>query len=311
MKYTRTVVGAKSLIAHQPILVSTILDDIVQGHPVVLNRAPTLHRLGFQAFQPILVDGRAILLHPMACTAFNADFDGDQMAVHIPITVEARAEAWRLMLARNNLLSPATGDPILLPSQDMILGCYYLTTLKKMPLPSNNKLLTVSSQSRPLPLVVTNCGGTKIASTKGVFESHARPKKSMRSYYTSVDTVLNHYSLGKIHVHTPIWLKTKKQVFVEASKKPYEIRISYYGKIEEISKNCIYHSRESNSINNNANATHKAASKFINSFRPDREAEHPRGLYSESVDYKYIRTTAGRILFNSILTRAYRITADV
>ena len=96
--------------------------------PVLLNRAPTLHRLGIQAFQPKLIDGRAILLHPLVCSAFNADFDGDQMAVHIPITVEARAEAWKLMLSRNNLLSPATGEPLAIPSQDMVLGCYYLTT---------------------------------------------------------------------------------------------------------------------------------------------------------------------------------------
>jgi DNA-directed RNA polymerase subunit beta' len=100
----------------------------MQVCPVLLNRAPTLHRLGIQAFIPKLVDGRAILLHPLVCSAFNADFDGDQMAVHIPITVESRAEAWKLMLSRNNLLSPATGDPISVPSQDMVLGCYYLTT---------------------------------------------------------------------------------------------------------------------------------------------------------------------------------------
>jgi DNA-directed RNA polymerase beta' subunit len=132
MKYTKTVVGAKTLIAHNKPFIESILDNVVRGHPIILNRAPTLHRLGFQAFQPILVDGRAILLHPMACTAFNADFDGDQMAVHIPITIEARSEAWRLMLARNNLLSPATGEPIILPSQDMVLGCYYLTTTRKL-----------------------------------------------------------------------------------------------------------------------------------------------------------------------------------
>jgi DNA-directed RNA polymerase subunit beta' len=99
----------------------------MQTCPVLLNRAPTLHRLGIQAFQPKLIEGRAILLHPLVCSAFNADFDGDQMAVHVPITVEARAEAWKLMLSRNNILSPATGDPLAIPSQDMLLGCYYLT----------------------------------------------------------------------------------------------------------------------------------------------------------------------------------------
>ena len=98
----------------------------MEGHPI-LNRAPTLHRLGIQAFEPILVEGRAIKLHPLVCPAFNADFDGDQMAVHIPLCLEAQTEARLLMLAPNNFLSPATGDPILTPSQDMVLGCYYLT----------------------------------------------------------------------------------------------------------------------------------------------------------------------------------------
>ena len=99
----------------------------MEGHHIFLNRAPTLHRLGIQAFEPILVEGRAIKLHPLVCPAFNADFDGDQMAVHIPLCLEAQTEARLLMLAPNNFLSPATGDPILTPSQDMVLGCYYLT----------------------------------------------------------------------------------------------------------------------------------------------------------------------------------------
>ena len=105
-----------------------ILQQLMQQHPVLLNRAPTLHRLGIQAFQPKLVHGRAILLHPLVCTAFNADFDGDQMAVHLPLSFQAQGEAWKLLWSRNNLLSPATGQPILVPSQDMVLGCYYLTT---------------------------------------------------------------------------------------------------------------------------------------------------------------------------------------
>ena len=127
-KIVRTIVGAKAVIKSQDPIIWEILQKILQNHPVLLNRAPTLHRLGIQAFQPKLVDGRAILLHPLVCTAFNADFDGDQMAVHVPLSFQARAEAWKLMWSRNNLLSPATGQPILVPSQDMILGCYYLTT---------------------------------------------------------------------------------------------------------------------------------------------------------------------------------------
>ena len=96
-------------------------------HPIFLNRAPTLHRLGIQAFEPVLIKGRAIKLHPLVCSAFNADFDGDQMAVHVPLSMEAQAECYMLMLAPYNFLSPANGEPVILPSQDMVLGCYYLT----------------------------------------------------------------------------------------------------------------------------------------------------------------------------------------
>jgi DNA-directed RNA polymerase subunit beta' len=127
-KIVRTIVGAKRLIQQQDPIIWKILEQVMQNHPVLLNRAPTLHRVGFQAFQPKLVEGRAILLHPLVCTAFNADFDGDQMAVHVPLCFEARAEAWVLMWSRNNILSPATGQPMIIPSQDMVLGCYYLTT---------------------------------------------------------------------------------------------------------------------------------------------------------------------------------------
>ncbi len=104
-----------------------ILEDVIKDHPVLLNRAPTLHRLGIQAFEPILVDGKAIKLHPLACTAFNADFDGDQMSVHVPLSLEAQAEARFLMLAHNNILKPQDGKPVISPSQDMVIGCYYLT----------------------------------------------------------------------------------------------------------------------------------------------------------------------------------------
>nr|BDA98265.1 RNA polymerase beta' subunit [Rhodomonas sp. NIES-1006] len=120
--------AAKKMIQKNEPVIWSVLEEVIQGHPVLLNRAPTLHRLGIQAFEPILVEGRAIKLHPLVCPAFNADFDGDQMAVHIPLSLEAQAEARLLMLAPYNFLSPATGEPIIMPSQDMVLGCYYLTT---------------------------------------------------------------------------------------------------------------------------------------------------------------------------------------
>lgn len=119
--------AAKKLILRNDPQVWDVLNEVITGHPVMLNRAPTLHRLGIQAFEPILVEGRAIQLHPLVCPAFNADFDGDQMAVHVPLSLEAQSEARLLMLACHNILSPATGQPIVAPSQDMVLGCYYLT----------------------------------------------------------------------------------------------------------------------------------------------------------------------------------------
>ena len=118
---------AKNLIQQNEPIINPVLEKILISHPIFLNRAPTLHRLGIQAFEPILVQGRAIKLHPLVCSAFNADFDGDQMAVHIPLSLEAQAECYMLMLAPYNFLSPANGQPIIMPSQDMVLGCYYLT----------------------------------------------------------------------------------------------------------------------------------------------------------------------------------------
>ena len=119
--------SAKKMVERAKTEVWDVLEDIIKGHPVMLNRAPTLHRLGIQAFEPILVEGRAIRLHPLVCTAFNADFDGDQMAVHVPLSAEAQAEARLLMLSANNLLKPQDGKPVTIPSQDMVLGSYYLT----------------------------------------------------------------------------------------------------------------------------------------------------------------------------------------
>jgi len=118
---------AKNLIQQNESIIDPVLEKVLKSHPIFLNRAPTLHRLGIQAFEPILVQGRAIKLHPLVCSAFNADFDGDQMAVHIPLSLEAQAECYMLMLAPYNFLSPANGEPIIMPSQDMVLGCYYLT----------------------------------------------------------------------------------------------------------------------------------------------------------------------------------------
>ncbi len=125
-----TIKQAKEMVESQEAIVWDILEEVIKDHPVMLNRAPTLHRLGIQAFEPVLVEGKAIKIHPLVCTAFNADFDGDQMAVHIPLSPEAQVEASVLMLASHNILSPASGQPIAVPTQDMVLGMYYLTKAK-------------------------------------------------------------------------------------------------------------------------------------------------------------------------------------
>ena len=122
-----TIKAAKKMVEREEPAVWDILEEVIREHPVMLNRAPTLHRLGIQAFEPVLIEGKAIQLHPLVCTAFNADFDGDQMAVHVPLSIEAQLEARALMMSTNNILSPANGEPIIVPSQDVVLGLYYLT----------------------------------------------------------------------------------------------------------------------------------------------------------------------------------------
>lgn len=122
-----TIKAAKKMVDREEAVVWDVLEEVIREHPILLNRAPTLHRLGIQAFEPVLIEGKAIQLHPLVCTAYNADFDGDQMAVHIPLTLEAQLEARSLMMSTNNILSPANGEPIIVPSQDVVLGLYYLT----------------------------------------------------------------------------------------------------------------------------------------------------------------------------------------
>ena len=209
--YAKTVVGAKTLIKNNPSLATELLREIMQVTPVLLNRAPTLHRLGIQAFVPKLIEGRAILLHPLVCSAFNADFDGDQMAVHVPITVEARAEAWKMMLSRNNLLSPATGDPLAIPSQDMVLGCYYLTT----------------------------------------FSNHSKTLRGSGMYFNTLSDVMKLFEQNLIDLHALIWLKWT-QIIENGNDQetPLEIRVSPFGKWQEITSNYQkYYDSQHNLIN--------------------------------------------------------------
>jgi len=161
-----TIKAAKKLVEREESEVWDILEEVIREHPVLLNRAPTLHRLGIQAFEPVLVEGKAIQLHPLVCTAFNADFDGDQMAVHVPLSLEAQLEARALMMSSNNILSPANGDPIIVPSQDVVLGLYYMT----------RELTNVKGEG----MVFANTAEVKRAYDNRAVELHAKVKVRMR-----------------------------------------------------------------------------------------------------------------------------------
>ncbi|MDI6744614.1 MAG: DNA-directed RNA polymerase subunit beta' [Thermodesulfovibrionales bacterium] len=163
--FATTIKAAKKLVEKEQPEVWDALEEVIGEHPVLLNRAPTLHRLGIQAFDPVLVEGKAIKLHPLVCTAFNADFDGDQMAVHVPLSIEAQIEARVLMMAVNNILSPANGKPILVPTQDMVLGIYYLTKEK--------------TGAKGEGKVFSGAGDVRIAYDAGVLDEHARIKVKM------------------------------------------------------------------------------------------------------------------------------------
>ena len=148
MGLATTIKAAKRMVESEEPIVWDILEEVIREHPVMLNRAPTLHRLGIQAFEPVLIEGKAIQLHPLVCAAFNADFDGDQMAVHVPLSLEAQMEARTLMLSSNNVLSPANGEPIIVPSQDIVLGLYYTTREKLGARGEDSNFINVSEVSR-------------------------------------------------------------------------------------------------------------------------------------------------------------------
>nr|AMN09097.1 beta subunit of RNA polymerase [Rotundella rotunda] len=231
-KLARTVIGAKMILKSNLSFTWNLLTEIMKNHPILLNRAPTLHRLGIQAFQPKLVEGRAILLHPLVCPAFNADFDGDQMAVHVPLTIEARTEAWKLMFSRNNLISPATGEPIVLPSQDMVLGCYYLTT--EIPSKFLNSKAFVLQNFKLFRKFENN------QILKRTFLKETQTFFSL--YFTNLNEVMTAYQSNKITIQTPIWVKWQQPTeFGNDISQPLEIRISSYGYWEDV--RFKYHSR--------------------------------------------------------------------
>jgi DNA-directed RNA polymerase subunit beta' len=204
--YADNIAQAKSFINYEHLIIWPLLKQIMKELPVLLNRAPTLHRLGIQAFQPRLVAGKAILLHPLVCSAFNADFDGDQMAVHVPLSFHARAEAWKLLWSRNNLLAPATGQPILTPSQDMVLGCYYLTTDGYIKAENEDQTMT---------------GGISRAERFG-----------QGIYFTELYDVIHAFSHEHIALFSLIWVKMDPRIQSETTtpaESPLEVQVMVNG----------------------------------------------------------------------------------
>nr|QXI89133.1 RNA polymerase beta' subunit [Gentiana aristata] len=208
---------AKSKIREKESIVWEILQDVMRGHPVLLNRAPTLHRLGIQAFQPILVEGRAICLHPLVCKGFNADFDGDQMAVHVPLSLEAQAEARLLMFSHINLLSPAIGDPISVPTQDMLMGLYVLTS-------GNHRGICINRYSL----------GNLIKYQTKRRDNNSYEYRKEPFFCNSYDAI-GAYHKKRINLDSPLWLRWGLDQHVIASREtPIEVHYESLGIFYEI-----------------------------------------------------------------------------
>nr|YP_010164797.1 RNA polymerase beta' subunit [Ophiorrhiza pumila]QRN71501.1 RNA polymerase beta' subunit [Ophiorrhiza pumila] len=208
---------AKNKIREKETIVWEILQEVMQGHPVLLNRAPTLHRLGIQAFQPVLVEGRAICLHPLVCKGFNADFDGDQMAVHVPLSLEAQAEARLLMFSHQNLLSPAIGDPISVPTQDMLMGLYVLT--------SGNRRGICVTRYNP-------CNRRNDENKRSDNNNYEYTKEPF--FCNSYDAI-GAYRRKRINLDSPLWLRWRLDRRVIASREiPVEIHYESLGTYYEI-----------------------------------------------------------------------------
>nr|YP_010882658.1 RNA polymerase beta' subunit [Androsace filiformis]WIF27241.1 RNA polymerase beta' subunit [Androsace filiformis] len=210
---------AKSKIREKEPIVWQILQEVMQGHPVLLNRAPTLHRLGIQAFQPILVEGRAICLHPLVCKGFNADFDGDQMAVHVPLSLEAQAEARLLMFSHINLLSPAIGDPISVPTQDMLMGLYILTS-------GNREGISVNRYNP------YNCRNYK---TERIYDTNWKYTKAKEPLFCNSYEAIGAYRQKRINLDSPLWLRWRlDQRVLSSGEAPVEVHYESLGTYYEI-----------------------------------------------------------------------------
>nr|AIJ28351.1 RNA polymerase beta [Trifolium semipilosum] len=210
---------AKSKIREKEPIVWEILEEVMRGHPVLLNRAPTLHRLGIQAFQPILVEGRAICLHPLVCKGFNADFDGDQMAVHVPLSLEAQAEAHLLMFSDTNLLSPAMGDPISVPTQDMLIGLYVLT--------SGNRRGIGATRYNPF-----NCRNSQ---NEKMSKNNSKYRKKKEPFFCNSYDAIGAYRQKRINFDSPFWLRWRiDQCIMSSREVPIEVHYESFGTYYEI-----------------------------------------------------------------------------
>nr|YP_010984087.1 RNA polymerase beta' subunit [Deutzia paniculata]WOK77541.1 RNA polymerase beta' subunit [Deutzia paniculata] len=210
---------AKSKIREKEPIIWEILQEVMQGHPVLLNRAPTLHRLGIQAFQPILVEGRAICLHPLVCKGFNADFDGDQMAVHVPLSLEAQAEARLLMFSHMNLLSPTIGDPISVPTQDMLIGLYVLTS-------GNRRGICVNRY---------NPCNRRDYQNERIDDNTYKYTKEKEPFFCNSYDAIGAYQQKRINLDSPLWLRWRLDQRVIASREaPIEVHYESLGTYYEI-----------------------------------------------------------------------------
>nr|QVX29829.1 RNA polymerase beta' subunit [Geoffroea spinosa] len=212
---------AKSKIREKEPIVWEILQEVMQGHPVLLNRAPTLHRLGIQAFQPILVEGRAICLHPLVCKGFNADFDGDQMAVHVPLSLEAQTEARLLMFSHMNLLSPSMGDPISVPTQDMLIGLYILT--------SGNRRGISANRYSP-----RNRRNSKNENER-IHDNNNKYTKKKEPFFCNSYDAIGAYRQKRINFDSPLWLRWRlDQRVISSREAPIEVHYEPLGIYHEI-----------------------------------------------------------------------------
>jgi DNA-directed RNA polymerase subunit beta' len=196
--YVHTVRSAKKMIERQSTEVWDVLEEVTKGHPVMLNRAPTLHRLSIQAFEPVLIEGEAIRIHPLVCTAYNADFDGDQMAVHVPLSVESQMEARLLMMAPLNIFSPSSGKPIMTPTQDITLGCYYLTAEPRTSKKENERIMLFGSKSEVL-----------FAYAESELHTHSRvrlanPNLGKKTVYGDADKKVIETTVGRV-IFSEVW----------------------------------------------------------------------------------------------------------